>query len=167
MFVLSFAQEVGLRIVQARENINLNQAELAKKVNINVSVLNRIEQGTRAARDNELLAIAKATNVSVDFLLGNNTVKYDEQSNKSTENYLEEKKSNYYTLTDKEKKDIALQAEKLIDGIENSNEEVNFYGEPATKDQRDRLVIAIRTALEMNKEEAKRKFTRKDLRDPK
>jgi hypothetical protein len=42
---------------------------------------------------------------------------------------------------------------------------LNFYGEPATKDQKDRLLIAIRTAMEMNKEEAKQKFTRKDYRD--
>lgn len=67
-------------------------------------------------------------------------------------------------MSDKEKKDIAIQAEELIEGIANG-ENLNFYGEPATKDQKDRLLIAIRTAMEMNKEEAKQKFTRKDYRD--
>ena len=67
-------------------------------------------------------------------------------------------------LNDKEKKDIAIQAEELIEGLTNG-ENLNFYGEPATQDQKDRLLIAIRTAMEMNKEEAKKKFTRKDYRN--
>ena len=69
----------------------------------------------------------------------------------------------YYALTDKEKNDIAIQAEKLMEGIENG-ENLNFYGEPATKDQKDRLLLAIKTAMEMNKQEAKMKYTPKKYR---
>lgn len=94
----------------------------------------------------KLKKVADYFDVSTDYLLGRT------------------KKKRYYELTDKEKKDIAIQAEELIDGIANG-ENLNFYGEPATKDQKDRLLIAIRTAMEMNKEEAKQKFTRKDFRD--
>ena len=84
--------------------------------------------------------------VSTDYLLGRT------------------EKKKYYELNDKEKKDIAIQAEELIEGLTNG-ENLNFYGEPATQDQKDRLLIAIRTAMEMNKEEAKKKFTRKDYRN--
>lgn len=70
----------------------------------------------------------------------------------------------YYELNKKEKADIAVQAEKLIEGLE-SGAEVNFYGEPATDEQKNRLLIAIRTAMEMNKQEAKKKFTPKKYRD--
>lgn len=69
----------------------------------------------------------------------------------------------YYTLNEKEKKDIAVLADNLLEGIE-SGENLNFYGEPATDEQMERLRVAIRTAMEMNKEEAKKKFTRKDYR---
>ncbi|WP_283585631.1 helix-turn-helix domain-containing protein [Limosilactobacillus ingluviei] len=70
----------------------------------------------------------------------------------------------YYELNKKEKADIAVQAEKLIEGLE-SGAEVNFYGEPATDEQKNRLLIAIQTAMEMNKQEAKKKFTPKKYRD--
>lgn len=70
----------------------------------------------------------------------------------------------YYELNKKEKADIAVQAEKLIEGLE-SGAEVNFYGEPATDEQKNRLRIAIQMAMEMNKQEAKKKFTPKKYRD--
>ena len=73
-------------------------------------------------------------------------------------------KKKYYELSDKEKNDIAIQAERLMEGIE-SGHNLNFYGEPATKEQKDRILIAVKTAMEMNKMEAKRKFTPKKYRD--
>lgn len=69
--VLEYAKQVGLRIVKARENVGLNQLELAKKTKISPSVMNRIEQGIRQVRDNEILDIANVTDVSTDYLLGN------------------------------------------------------------------------------------------------
>ena len=67
-------------------------------------------------------------------------------------------------LKHKEKKDIALQAEKLMEGIE-SGENLNFYGEPATEEQKERLLIAVQTAMEMNKRKAKKNFTPKKYRN--
>ena len=68
------------------------------------------------------------------------------------------------TFQIKKKNDIAIQAEKLMEGIETGNN-LNFYGEPATKEQKDRILIAIKTAMEMNKMEAKKKFTPKKYRN--
>ena len=51
-----------------------------------------------------------------------------------------------------------------MEGIETGNN-LNFYGEPATKEQKDRILIAIKTAIEMNKMEAKKKFTPKKYRN--
>lgn len=64
---------IGERIVALRTEKDINQSELAKKVNIHPSVMNRIELGTRPVRDDELKAIAKALNVSADYLLGLDT----------------------------------------------------------------------------------------------
>ena len=102
--------------------------------------------GQTTTRNKKKQKVADFFDVSTDYLLGRT------------------EKKKYYELNDKEKKDIAIQAEELIEGLTNG-ENLNFYGEPATQDQKDRLLIAIRTAMEMNKEEAKKKFTRKDYRN--
>jgi len=64
---------IGEKIIQLRSTHNMQQKELADKLEINASVLNRIEKGTRPIRDEEITAIAKIFNVSTDYLLGNNT----------------------------------------------------------------------------------------------
>lgn len=119
-------------------------SELERKTNLGNGTISRWD--SRVPGVDKLSRVADFFDVSVDYLLG----KTD--------------KRRYYELTEKEKNDIAVQAEELIEGLTNG-ENLNFYGEPATKDQKDRLLIAIKTAMEMNKEEAKMKFTRKDLRD--
>lgn len=58
------------RISELRQRNRLTQKELADKLNINYSVLSRIETGERAIRDDELLAIADFFNVTTDYLLG-------------------------------------------------------------------------------------------------
>lgn len=58
------------RISELRQKNRLTQKELADKLNINYSVLSRIETGERSVRDDELLAIADFFNVTTDYLLG-------------------------------------------------------------------------------------------------
>ena len=58
------------RIIQLREKNNLSQKELSDSLNINKSVMNRIEQGTRPVREDELLKFSNFFNVSTDYLLG-------------------------------------------------------------------------------------------------
>lgn len=132
-------------IINFREERDWSQAELARQIKMNNTALNKIEKGTRKVSSAELEALASVFNVSTDYLLGNSDKKH------------------YYDLTDKEKNDIGVQAEKLMQGIE-SGHNLNFYGEPATEEQKSRLLIAVQTAMEMNKQEAKKKFTPKKYR---
>lgn len=132
-------------IINFREKRNWSQAELARRIKMNNTALNKIEKGTRKVSSAELEALASVFNVSTDYLLGNSDKKH------------------YYDLTAKEKNDIGVQAEKLMQGIE-SGHNLNFYGEPATEEQKSRLLIAVQTAMEMNKQEAKKKFTPKKYR---
>lgn len=67
--------DIGKRIVRLRESREWNQRELAKRVNLNVSVMNRIESGERPVRDHELIAIADALDVTTDELLGRSETK--------------------------------------------------------------------------------------------
>ena len=69
----------GRRIAQLREEKGLSQLEFAHKVNINNSVMNRIEKGIRPIRDDELIAISKCLGVSIDYLLGNEPAKAAQQ----------------------------------------------------------------------------------------
>lgn len=66
---------INERIIQLRDEQGLTQKQLAEKLDINVSVMNRIEQADRPIRDNEILKIANFFNVSTDYLLGRTNVK--------------------------------------------------------------------------------------------
>lgn len=57
------------KIVDLRERSGLTQTGLADNVGINRSVLNRIENGIRPIRDDELRLFADYFNVSADYLL--------------------------------------------------------------------------------------------------
>lgn len=58
------------RIKNLREAKNFTQRELANKIQVSYSVMNRIESGERPVRDIELIAIAQAFEVTTDYLLG-------------------------------------------------------------------------------------------------
>ena len=66
---------VNKRIIALREELGLSQKDLAQKINLNVSVMNRIEVGTRPMRDDEIKTLANFFNVSTDYLLGNSNVR--------------------------------------------------------------------------------------------
>ena len=65
---------VGKAVVYLRELLDLTQGELAAKIGMNRSVLNRIEQGTRSCRDDELVKLADYFDISADYLLGRREV---------------------------------------------------------------------------------------------
>lgn len=98
--------EIYERIVQLRIKKSISQKELAKKINIDDSTMNKIEKGNRPIRDKELAKIADVLEVSTDYLLGrakNNiadTIAAHIDSNASEEDikeilaYIEEKEKN-------------------------------------------------------------------------
>lgn len=65
---------VSSNVVKLREHRGLNQKELAESLGMNRSVLNRIENGTRPVRDDELKLFADYFNVSADYLLGRDAI---------------------------------------------------------------------------------------------
>lgn len=73
------------RIYELRQQKNLTQKELAKKLNINHSVLSRIETNERPIKDDELLKIADFFNVSTDYLLGRSS--NPNPSHKTSDNF--------------------------------------------------------------------------------
>lgn len=67
---------VGKWVRLAREKAGIDQAELSAilsveyQIEIERSIISRIERGVRPVRDIELAAIAKALDVSPNYLLG-------------------------------------------------------------------------------------------------
>ncbi|MDQ0816026.1 transcriptional regulator with XRE-family HTH domain [Bacillus pumilus] len=62
--------KLGERIKQLREKNDWSLRELESRVNINYSVLSRIESGKRPVTDSELLKFADIFDVSTDYLVG-------------------------------------------------------------------------------------------------
>lgn len=62
--------DIGKRIINMRERKGWSQRELANRVGLNFSVMNRIESGDRPVRDSELTMLANVLDVSADELLG-------------------------------------------------------------------------------------------------
>lgn len=58
------------RIVNLREEKDWTQAELARRVDIDKTVLNKIEKGLRKVTTTETNSFANIFNVSTDYLLG-------------------------------------------------------------------------------------------------
>ncbi|MGE8004234.1 helix-turn-helix domain-containing protein [Lysinibacillus sp. NPDC093216] len=58
------------KIISLRERRGWTQRELAIRVNLNVSVMNRIESNERPVKDSELLNLANVLEVSTDYILG-------------------------------------------------------------------------------------------------
>lgn len=139
----------GLRLRALRNEKKLTQDGLGKLLNVSGKTIGTWERDSRQPNIEAINKLASIFDVTTDYLLGNSNEKQPQK---------------YYDLSDKEKNDIAIQAEKLMEGIETGNN-LNFYGEPATKEQKDRILIAIKTAMEMNKMEAKKKFTPKKYRN--
>lgn len=67
-------------------------------------------------------------------------------------------------LTPKEKAEITTHAKEIIYNIE-SGKDSNFYGSPLTQRGKEQLLVAIQTAMEMNKQKAKVKFTPKNIKN--
>ncbi|MBC9808149.1 helix-turn-helix domain-containing protein [Carnobacterium maltaromaticum] len=136
----------GDKLKTLRKSKKLTQEQLANLLGVARTTYSSYEQGRRMPDADIQNKIAELFNVSLDYLHG-----------RSNEN-------KYFELNENEKTDIAIQADKLLEGIE-TGDSLNFYGEPATEEQKERIRVALRTAMEMNKEEAKKKFTRKDYRN--
>ncbi len=62
-------EKMGKRIKYKRQTRNMNQEEIAKKVQISPSYYGNIERGSRVPSVDTLVAIANALEVGIDFLL--------------------------------------------------------------------------------------------------
>lgn len=57
------------RIIDLRESKDWTQAELARRLGVDKSVMNKIESGTRKVQTDELIKMSKLFDVPVDYIL--------------------------------------------------------------------------------------------------
>ncbi|MDU1028967.1 MAG: helix-turn-helix transcriptional regulator [Clostridiales bacterium] len=135
-------------VTRLREEMDMTQKELAKRLQIDTAVMNRIELGTRPLRDDEITKLAEIFGVSTDYLLGRTNDRHRP----------------YHELGAKDIKEI----DTLMEDLENQMDiGISFHGEPLDEQDREVLMQSIRTAIEINKQRAKEKYTPKKYRGDK
>ncbi|EAE8883145.1 XRE family transcriptional regulator [Listeria monocytogenes] len=127
--------EIYERIVQLRIKKSISQKELAKKINIDDSTMNKIEKGNRPIRDKELAKIADVLEVSTDYLLGrakNNiadTIAAHIDSNASEEDikeilaYIEEKRKEHVNEEEINITEAASKGDEEVNKFVDENED--------------------------------------------
>lgn len=116
--------DIGKRIVHLRESKGWTQREIAQRIKLNVSVMNRIESGERPVKDQELADIARVLDTTSDYLLG-----ITDNPNQMNENT-------------KDEKDIAKRMKEFTRDL-TSSDGLNFSGEPMSDDAKESLIDAM------------------------
>lgn len=84
--MILMTNKLGQRIKELREKNNWSLRELGTRININYSVLSRIESGKRPVTDTELLKFSELFDVSTDYLIGRSDSLESKVSEKTTAN---------------------------------------------------------------------------------
>lgn len=99
------------RIIDLREKRDWTQSELGRKIGLEKSAMNKIENGTRKVSTEELQKLAEVFNVTTDYLLGRN----------QTPDWADE--------------NDLIELDKLLD----SNVNMAFNGENLTEEEKQRV----------------------------
>ncbi|EGL4178023.1 helix-turn-helix transcriptional regulator [Listeria monocytogenes] len=153
------------RIVQLRIKKSISQKELAKKINIDDSTMNKIEKGNRPIRDKELAKIADVLEVSTDYLLGrvkNNiadTIAAHIDSNATEEDikeilaYIEEKRKEHANEKEINITEVASREDKEINKFVDENEDFKAVAARVMNDAE--AVKAVKSFIEYYEQQKK------------
>ena len=140
-----FDNKLGERLKDTRKSAGKTQEQVAAFLGVTRGAYSHLENNRNEPDNETLIKLADYFDVSVDYLLG-------------------KKEKPYYVLTDKEKQDIGILAENMLEGLY-TDAELDFYGEPMTDEEKERMKTILEMGLQLNKEKAKKKFTNKKYRN--
>lgn len=123
---------------------------VAKETGITTATFTSWKQGKYTPKQDKLQKIADYFDVTVDYLMGI-----------SKEDSVDEKP--YYALTEKDKRDIAEDLERMLADLE-SNDALAFRGDKMSEETRNLLRISLENSMRIAAETAKKKFTPKKYR---
>ena len=122
------------RIQELAQKKDKNLKEISLELGFSKNYLYSLKK--QAPSSDKLSKLADYFGVSTDYLLG----RTDDKA----------------SLSPKEIEDIGQMADRMINGLESENS-VNFYGEPMSDEDKASLKTALLVALEMNKKRSKQK----------
>ena len=120
-----------IKKLASKRNKSLQQ--VAEDLNFSKNLFYRWKTSDPKAKDLE--KVADYFHVSIDYLMG----RTDDKA----------------SLSPREIEDIGQMADRMINGLESENS-VNFYGEPMSDEDKASLKTALLVALEMNKKRSKK-----------
>ncbi|EAC7083892.1 XRE family transcriptional regulator [Listeria monocytogenes] len=144
---------------------SISQKELAKKINIDDSTMNKIEKGNRPIRDKELAKIADVLEVSTDYLLGrvkNNiadTIAAHIDSNATEEDikeilaYIEEKRKEHANEKEINITEVSSREDKEINKFVDENEDFKAVAARVMNDAE--AVKAVKSFIEYYEQQKK------------
>lgn len=143
---------IGRKIRDARKNAGMTQVELAKATNLSRSYIGDIEKDRYNPSVSTLQAIAKATNVPVETLLGG-AVPTPPAPQKS---------GGLPELNARDERDIERDLEDMLHSVAQAD-----YKAPGDEEDTEALRAALRVAMIQAKRTAKKKYTPRKYRKDK
>lgn len=150
---------------------NMSQAELSKQTGIAKSIINEYVSGRYVPKNPNLLKIAHCLNVNEYYLLGvndepnfspasiNQMSDWEEKYNKNDVVANETLKAEEFTARDK--RDVAIEMNFLMEQLDNYQEALMFDGEPLDENDRELLKTSLENSLKIGKAIAKQKYSKK------
>ena len=140
---------IGRKIRDARKNAGMTQVELAKATNLSRSYIGDIEKDRYNPSVSTLQAIAKATNVPVETLLGG----------ASPAPPAPQKSDGLPELNARDERDIERDLEDMLHSVAQAD-----YKAPGDEEDTEALRAALRVAMIQAKRTAKKKYTPRKYR---
>ncbi|GAB6117097.1 hypothetical protein JCM16816_06940 [Thermoanaerobacter brockii subsp. lactiethylicus] len=154
--------KLGELIKKYREENKMSLREFAKKAGLSHSYINNLESGIDPRSGKEVMPtietlkkIAQAMDMELNDLL--TQIGYIETDREQSRQWQPE-------LTEKDKKDIAKELEKMINDLEHSEGLAFFNGEPLDEETKEHIKNALKLGLEIAKVRNKQKYTPKKYR---
>lgn len=136
------------KVKEARVSLGISQPQLGKKIGLSVRSVIAYEKGEKKPRPASMLKLAKALGVSVKFLSDNECE--DPMADIEKDDYIAEARERYGSA-----------GAKNMDELLSANTAL-FAGGELSQEQKDAFFEAVMKAYITCKEEARRKFCKKD-----
>lgn len=136
------------KVKEARVSLGISQPQLGKKIGLSVRSVIAYEKGEKKPRPASMLKLAKALGVSVKFLSGDGCE--DPMADIEKDDYIAEARERY-----------GAAGAKNMDELLSANTAL-FAGGELSQEQKDAFFEAVMKAYITCKEEARRKFGKKD-----
>ena len=150
---------IGRKIRDARKNAGMTQVELAKATNLSRSYIGDIEKDRYNPSVSTLQAIAKATNVPVETLLGGAAPAPPAPQKSIEASSAPQKSDGLPELNARDEREIERDLADMMHSVAMAN-----YTAPGEKEDAEALEAALRFAMVQAKRMAKKKYTPRKYR---